>query len=387
MVKQILKIYLRKILNKLAHRVTLKSSKPKKGFVLLSYQIAPFIQLPWEKITDPHASYWECVEMVRLLNDLGYDVDIIDWWNSSYIPKKRYSICIDVQQNLERLSKYLNKDCIKIMHIVGASSKFQNIAEQNRPRNLKIRKQVMLKARRQVRINQNEKFADLLEGFGNKTTFQTYSYSNKHIYPIHESVTTTFEYPVDKNFDTAKFNFLWFGGGGAVHKGLDLVIEAISMMPEATLHIIGPIKIENDFMELYKKELEQKNIILYQRPKLNSSNNLMVGDKLFIDIANKCSCIIYPSCSEGTSGAVIQAMHAGLIPVITPETGIKEEAPSIIISNPTTESIRSTIQSIMKKDSNELKLISTEVWKFARKFYTRQEFTRTYSEFLKSIDI
>ncbi len=386
MIKNILYIYLRKILNKLTNKVTIKTTKNKMGTVLLSYQIAPFIQLPTERITDPHTSYWECTEIVKILNNLGYDVDIINWWNSTYIPTKKYYLCIDVQQNLERLTKYLNQDCIKIMHIVGANGRFQNNSEMERLKNLEIRKKVKLKARRQVAISQNELFADFLEGFGNKTIFQTYSHVNKDIFPINESVTTTFDLPTDKDFSKAKYNFLWFGGGGAVHKGLDLVIEAISNIPEANLHIIGPIKQETDFMQIYKNELEQKNIFIYQRPKLDSNNNLIVGDKFFIDIANKCSCIIYPSCSEGTSGAVIQAMHASLIPIITPETGINEEAPAILIGNPTIESIKSAILSIINKENDELILLSRNVWDFARNFYTKNEFTRTYSKFLKSVN-
>ena len=384
MLKNILLAYKNKFQNKLNGKVTI-GTKNKKGVILLSYLTDPFIQLPSEIISDPHASYWECKEIVRLFNSIGYEVDVINWWNNKFVPKKKYSVCIDVQQNLERLSKYLPMDCKKIMHIVGANSSFQNQAENNRLEELFQRRHVRLKQRRQIKTNHNELVADDLEGFGNDTIHKTYAKSKKEIFPIHESVSKIFDFPKNKDFDKARKNFLWFGGGGAVHKGLDMVLEAFSSMNNYNLHIIGPVLSEEDFANEYKEELSLPNIKVYGRPKLSKEGNLLVNGKPFEEIADLCSGLIYLSCSEGTSGAVVQAMHAGLIPIITPETGINDNSPAIIIEKPTIENIRSVVLDISNKTEEEIRILSLSNWNFARQFYTKEQFTNTYREFINNI--
>ncbi len=40
---------------------------------------------------------------------------------------------------------------------------------------------------------------------------------------------------------------MWFGSGGMIHKGLDLVLEVFARMQEYHLHICGPVHHEEDF--------------------------------------------------------------------------------------------------------------------------------------------
>lgn len=61
----------------------------------------------------------------------------------------------------------------------------------------------------------------------------------------------------EKDFDTCHQNFLWFGCGSLVHKGLDWVLEAFSQMPDCHLTICGSISQEKKFVEPFSKELSQ----------------------------------------------------------------------------------------------------------------------------------
>ena len=49
--------------------------------------------------------------------------------------------------------------------------------------------------------------------------------------------------------------FLWFYGYGAVHKGLDILLDIFSEKKEYTLNIVGNIDTEKDFINIYAKEL------------------------------------------------------------------------------------------------------------------------------------
>jgi hypothetical protein len=382
----LVRAYRNKITNKLYGVVYMPHRGRQRGAILLSYLTAPFTQAPGKLPTDPHAGYWECGEIVRLLTERGYDVDIIDWKNESFIPRKPYKACIDIQKNLKRLSPHLKNDCLKIMHIVSSYAEFQNTQEQKRLNAIKERRGVSLKPRRIDSVSDNPAFADILEGFGNSTVHATYARFGKQIHPIPESVSSEFPFPDTKDFAEARKNFLWFGGGGAVHKGLDLILEAWTGLPaELTLHIVGPIKAEDDFMDAYKTELSLPNVFVHSRPKTDTSGNMTVDGKPFGTITDSCANLLYFSCSEGTSGAVVQSMHAGLIPIITPESGIYEDAPTITVSNPTVSKIREEVLRVSQSEPQELKKHAQKVWQYARSRYTKKTFSAGYADFIDTI--
>lgn len=357
----------------------------KRGDVLLSYITEPFTRAPWERFTDPHTNKWECAEIARLFSVRGYAVDIINFDNLKFIPRKKYATCIDIMQNLERLARYLPADCKKVMHITSAYSEFQNTAEKRRLEELKRRKNISLKSQRMSVTSNNPAYADFLEGLGNQTIHATYAQFKKHVYPIPISVAQEFDFPEQKNFETARTHFLWFGGGGAILKGLDLVIEAFAGIPELSLHIVGPAVCEKNFAQAYKHELTLPNIKYYPRPRISPGGEMRSGDIPFRDIANRCSTLIYPSASEGTSGAVVQAMHTGLIPIITKQTGISEDAPVIICDTPTVESIRNLAMRIAETDPEILREKARKAWSYARTHHTQKTFSEAYSRFIDNV--
>lgn len=381
----ILQSYKNKLTDKLWGIVHIRATGKKKGDILLSYITEPFTRAPREHFTDPHTNKWECAEIARLFTIRGYAVDVINFNNTKFIPRKKYTVCVDIMQSLERLTKYLPANCKKVMHITSAYGEFQNTAEKERLLELKRRKNISLKPRRTGIISNNPVYADFLEGLGNQTIHATYNQFKKHIYPIPISVAREFDFPEQKNFETARTHFLWFGGGGAILKGLDLVIEAFAALPQLTLHIVGPSVREEDFAEAYKQELALPNIKYYPRPRISPSGEMRSGDIPFLDIANRCSALIYPSASEGTSGAVVQAMHAGLIPIITRQTGISEDAPVIICDTPTVESIHNLAMQIAKTDPEILREKAHKAWSYARVHHTQKTFSETYSRFIDNV--
>ncbi|HEU0080898.1 MAG TPA: glycosyltransferase [Candidatus Paceibacterota bacterium] len=379
--------YRNKVSNKLWGVVRVPAVGPKKGYALLSYLVSPFTQTPRERHTDPHASYWECAEIAKLLSLRGYEVDVIDWRDERFVPKKPYALCIDIQRNLERLAPLLPQRCTKVFHLVSSYPEFQNSAEGRRLDDLKRRRGVSLPAHRRERVSLAPRFADHIEGFGNRTVHATYARFAKKIAPIRESVAQEFDFPASKDFETAKRSFLWFGGGGAVHKGLDLVLEAFAQMPDLRLHVVGPVHKEAEFMKEYARELALPNVTLYERPRFDGRGRMTVGDRLFSEVAGRCGAIVYLSCSEGTSGAVVQAMHAGLYPIITPETGIYEDAPAAVIEQPTVEAVVTAIRSFSALPAAEAERLGRTAWSYAKATYSKDQFTKTYSAFLDTIQL
>lgn len=379
-----MKNLLNKIKFKLSGYVSVKADKNTKGVALLSYITAPFKLLPYQHMTDPHSNYWEAKEIVRLLNVHGFDVDIIDWNNDQFIPQKQYSLVIDINHNLERLKDVLPKKCIKVMHIVSSSPQFQNQAEMKRLQYLKERTGNIIDLKRKENNSNNALYADYLEGFGNDTTLKSYDYAKKDIFPIPISVTKKFPF-ISRDHKQTKTNFLWFGGGGSILKGLDLVLETFSKNNAYNLSVVGPIRADKDFFNLYKKYFELPNIRLYNRPKLTKDNMILIDNIEVEKFFSNFSSIIYPSASEGTSGAVVQAMHAGLIPIVTKETGLKEDCPAILIENIDTKTLEEKIRYIVNNQDDNLQKLSKQVWEYANQHYTKETFSMAYDNFLNKI--
>ena len=110
-----------------------------------------------------------------------------------------------------------------------------------------------------------------------------------------------------------------------------------------------------------------------------------VGSKQFMEILNVCSAVVYPSGGEGSSGAVVQAMHAGLVPIITHETGIQEDAGYIPLENPTPESVAKTLKEFLDLPEELIISKAKNIWKYAREHYTRETFSKAYEKFFDEI--
>lgn len=357
----------------------------RKGTVLLSYIVDSFTLFPWQHKTDPHSNYWESFEMARLFAIRGYDVDIIDARKHRFVPKKPYVACVDVQQDLYRLSKYLPTDCKKVVHIDNPHYEEYNRREIARLDTLNKRRGASLTPKRQVADTRSAAAADFLEGLGNKSVLATYAHLGKPVFPVPISVVEQFPFPEKKDFASARKNFLYFGGGGAILKGLDLAVEAFAGMPDLTLHIVGPSVYEADFMKEYSKELALPNIIQHGRPSVDKNGHITLNGKDFKALLDSCAAIIYPSAAEGTSGANIQAAHAGLVPIITPETGLSENFGAIIIQNPSVESVRKAVRDFSELPEEAIRRRAKDVWTYARAHHTKETFSTAYASFIDNI--
>ncbi len=269
------------------------------------------------------------------------------------------------------------------MHIVSSSPSFQNQAEKIRLDLLQKRTGITLKQNRIETDIQNAKYADFLEGFGNMTNRKSYDYANKAIFDIPISVTKTYQF-VNRNQEITKNKFVWFGGGGAILKGLDLVLEVFANLPDHQLAVIGPIKAEKEFYNNFKKYFDLPNIKLYDRPKL-INNKIILNNLSLEEFFKNYSFIIYPSASEGTSGSVVQAMHTGLIPIVTNETGLKEDCPAIIIDKIDPNRLKEIVMEQSKRESTELDKLSRQVWEYVNARHTKQSFELAYNNFIDKI--
>ena len=306
----------RRIIHRLRGRVVrLKPEGAPRGNVLISYTTLPYLdQRPI--VLDAHTNRWECMQIARTFLERNYEVDVIDHDDLRFLPQKNYAYFVGTHANFDHIAPILNSDCTKIFHGATCHWRFLNDAERARLDAIEDKRGVRLEPVRALGPNHAIELCDVAIMLGSDATLQTYPQVNKHIERIPLSTTHTYPSPEGKDFEKVNKNFIWFGGAGLAHKGVDLVLEAFASMPEYTLNLVGKISADDPFVRVYKREM-------YEIPNIKTIGWLDPGSAQFKDICDNSLGIVYPSCSEGCAGSVVLSMHAGLVPIVSKESGVE----------------------------------------------------------------
>jgi glycosyl transferase family 1 len=359
--------------------INLKTQEKKVGNALLSYGIRAFMVLRQKSgFSNKHSTNWEMYTISQLLLEFGYDVDVIEYWNESFVPQKEYSILIDVLSNLERLTPLLPRHCIKIFHPCWSHWIHNNQSVYKRLQELKERRGIVLKPEKQIKPNVSAELSDYITQRGHNFAAETYAHVDKPKIPIRHSTQCEYEWYDNKNYDTCRRNFLWLGGFGCLGKGLDLLLEVFSELTDCNLYICGNLFREPDFESAFYKELhETKNIHLL--------GFIDVGSDEFKHLAQKCVALIYPSCTELSSGAVITSMHAGMIPAVSKESGVDVGDFGVILEECSVREIKNVVLKLCNAPTNELEERSLKAWEHANKYHTKKGFEEDYRNALAQI--
>jgi glycosyltransferase involved in cell wall biosynthesis len=353
------------------------AGKPSRGNVLISYTTLPFVGR--KSVLGGHTNQWECQKIAQTFLDLGYHVDVIDTLNKKFLPRKTYRYFLDVHYNMERLAPLLPSSCIKILHTTTSYWEFQNKAEEKRLDDIKQRRGVTLLPRRLLPSSRAYEVADVVAMLGNDVTEASYPRLGKRIVRIPVSSTHFFNTPVAKDFGEARTHFMWLGGVGMVHKGLDLVLEAFASTPELSLSICGKVENEKDFVEAYRKEL-------YETPNIKVYGLVDPGSELFEKLRQTSIALIYPSCSEGQAGSVIVSMHAGLIPIVSKESGVTVAPFGLTLGQSTVKEIIRALREVALMEPAELKRRALDAWTYANAHHTRKTFSDALRAFVADLE-
>ncbi|OQW31775.1 MAG: glycosyl transferase family 1 [Nitrospira sp. SG-bin1] len=350
-----------------------------QGTVLLSWVIDPFVLKPGESMPDSHTQYQDCAQVARTFLELGFAVGVIDSHNRTFRPTKSYALFIGHRINFDRIAPLLKSECIKIAFLDTAHWVFNNHATYLRKLQLQQRKGVTLTgSHRLVEHNLAIEHADYAVAYGNQFTLSTYRYANKPLFPIHISSCVQVPWPEHKEYDTCRTHFLWFGTHGFVHKGLDWVLEAFAQMPEYQLYVCGPLEREMDFVRVYYREL-------FQTPNIHAVGWVDVNSSKFIEIANRCIGLVYPSCAEGQAGCVTTCMHAALIPMSSYESGVDVNNCGFVLKDYSIMTIIHMVQEISHLPANILGDLSRNAWEHARATHTRERFAKEFKNIILTI--
>lgn len=112
-----------------------------------------YVKKPFETSEESaaHQNLWQTKEIARLINGLGYNVDVVDYRDDIVWLHKKYDAVFDIcVRDNPIYEKALKKNAKKIVYFTGSESVFANNAELKRIDDLYVRRGVKLQPRRQA---------------------------------------------------------------------------------------------------------------------------------------------------------------------------------------------------------------------------------------------
>jgi glycosyltransferase involved in cell wall biosynthesis len=325
-----------------------------------------------------HTMSWESVEMIRQFIERGFIVDCISSRDAHMVTNvSDYDVIVDEWTSLPQwtVTKSTTK---KLYYATGCHWIYHNQADLLRHEWLFARRGIAIPPSRQLPPTLNPSAADLISFFGNSKVKATYgSYSSKMRNLSISATHVPTEYS-SKKWEIARNHFLWFGGGGWVYKGLDLVVEAFLKEPKLQLSICGGALDASDtyFWKIYGDDIKKSGNITYH-------GHLDPTGKEFQHLVNSVSAVVYPSSAEGCAGAVVQCLQHGLIPLVSEITGLNIHNTWQPLFGTTDsefiDNIRQRCNEIAQMPECELESLRHMFWDFAHKNHSRTAYSHSLS--------
>jgi len=213
-----------------------------KNNALVSYLSSPFVK----GVQNKHTNHLECLFAAKALNNLGYNVDVIDFDYHKKISYENYQMIYGFGDQFEQSFYDANFKGKRVLYSPGCNTVYSNLVSCIRLKEF---------AKNSGELNPNlirttndawplQKYlSDAIICQGNdfvlnsyKGTFKDTNYYQINCFPLdcNQIIDT---YP--KDYSAAKYNLLWFGSQGSVHKGLDIALQLVEKYPNLKLHIRG----------------------------------------------------------------------------------------------------------------------------------------------------
>ena len=354
-------------------------SRPTKR-ALLAYIVYPF-SIPR---SDPrffrHINIWRVQEFVRVLNRLGYIVDVLDYRDVKFVAHRNYDLFIGHGgNNFEKVAGHLSTNTIKIYFSTGTYWKFHNAQELARFESLRDRRGVDLPLDRFIEHSEEGALiaADGIIGVGNEFTEKTYTDAGfSSIIMVNDTSLFDDHYEwCEKDFDEGRKNFLYYAGWGGVHKGLDMLLEAFGDLEQ---HLWVCSRVRPQFEEVFSRELREL-------PNIHFVGWIQPRSRRYYEVLGTCSYNILPTSSEGQAQSVIECMNQGLIPVVSRACGLDTDGYGIMLDPCSIENICSVVQDLSGYPPAKCRDMSLKARKASSKIYSEEAFASSLEDAILSI--
>jgi glycosyltransferase involved in cell wall biosynthesis len=258
--------------------------------------------------------------LARVLGEMGYVVDVVDYLETRRrLLWRKYDLVVDLYPRRRPLyEKRLRPNAKKIAYLTGSDVEFSNRAERQRLDDLKRRRGIELPPRRQAEPIPRDVLADFDAWlyFGNARTLSTFApRPGQRAYRLFNNGLDGIT-PTDPTLRNPR-RFLFLGGYGQVHKGLDLLLETFAEASDLHLTVCSQFEREPDFVRAFRREM-------YGVQSVKAVGFVDVRSPRFRELQSTCGHLILPSCSEGEATNVTVGLSFGLPCVVSDVCGFDD---------------------------------------------------------------
>lgn len=270
-----------------------------------------------------HTNNWEIMEMVSILTRHGLVVDVVDRDHDSFQPEDRYDLFIGIGSGNSgrRYGAYASAlpRAMKVLLATGPMPSTSDRLVNARYDYFNARHGTNVPAMRTYPNLMFDSFVPFVDRFlviGEPDQFcaSTYQPLDKPLLSYLPSISPEVRFKRSWLSTRRRTSFLCFAGDGFICKGVDLVTEAFLRMPEFDLRICGPAS-EKGFFDVLGDRISASPNIRYE-------GFVRIGSERFEQLIGDASFVVFAGSSEGCATSVASVMRAGLVPIVTPQTGI-----------------------------------------------------------------
>lgn len=347
--------------------------------ILFIYITKPFRLKTRDKQFFAHQNIKQCQQIVSLLGEKGFSVDLLDINDNRHHPKGDYDVVISHRVSNCKQDAFTSKNNIYLA--TGLNHNIHNSQVLSRHQYLFERKGIKIapKNLNPVDMPYVEK-ADELFCFGNEFVKNTWKQISKaeclnfHNYGYDQTIYLG----DDRNLDKARKSFLFFASTFQISKGLDLLLEIFAKNPDLHLYVCSLFANEREFCKIYSNEL-------FKTKNIHPVGWVDVNSPLFYKLCADCAFVIHPSCSDASPGSVVQTMHTGLIPIVTPHSGIDVDKFGFLLSNDREDYIENVVRTVSDLSLNQLRESSYQTRLTSIEKYSEQSFINRWRELIETI--
>jgi hypothetical protein len=349
----------------------------KQPRVLISYISTPLLNVNGRNVS--HTNIVEVLQIIRFFISRDFIIDIVDCYDTAVLPKiedVKYDFIFGLGDVFYFMTKkYPNvNNCI---YVTENSPDFSNEKEMERINYFYERHKIKIPHSRTNNFFKNEHFESVKNAvvMGIESQFEKYNY--KKLATINptggKNEKFTVHCPIN---DKIKKSFLWFGSRGAVHKGLDILIDIAEKNIDFDLHICGLSKNEE---YLFQKTISKcKNI--------HNHGFVNVSSQEFINIINSVTFMVFPSCSEAMSTAVLTVARHGVLLLLRSSSGMDRLGDyAFWLDDFKVEYVEKRMREVSVMENDFLTQKSRELQKYANKEFCLEKFTENFEKCMKGV--
>lgn len=124
---------------------------------------------------------------------------------------------------------------------------------------------------------------------------------------------------------------------------------------------------------------------LRRTPNVHALGWVDVAGPEFQRVADECVALVFPSCAESQSASSLTCMQAGVIPILTRESGIDTADFGIMLEDASIPAIRAAVRRVAALPAVELRRMACAAQDHARAHHTLEAYHRAYRAMIEEI--